>query len=703
MKKGKILSLLCAVALLVGGFVVAQNINFSTVGKPVQKLVSTNKPASANTSTNISYNESQSTSQQMFVYDVILVDFNNATCIDGRLNKTLDNYIETYNKVSDYLYELSGYKATFYFNFYNYKLDMNSNDLTHSNNKMPSNFASVYDEIIENKTTLKHTYGEGITILQFASLYSVQFSQFAWPSWFNFEDINCQLKYAIRIIDETPYTTISHELLHSLGLPDLYSDYNKECSLNYDIMSSYFTNPAILNAYHKKTLNWIEESNNNDSKITEIENIDQDGNYRLYYPENKNKTIAYSFGQKEQEVFYIEARNVSENQVLVVNRVNKCIDQGNVCAENLSECLIAEVANIQRYSNKVISKNGEEKLKNVVYYSSGEIANFAIGSVEFYDNYLDFNFSTTGDFKFETQINVVDDKNSPLTNAFVYVNDNYVGTTNLFGQFSCSVAKDDKITVLNPETKNPLTHFVKDAEKNIKIVFESEKKVVQQNDKNEKVENNDIQSFILYLSVSQKIESSSADLNYFYLDQQSFNKSTKIRVYVDNNLVENTYSRTCVVDLKNNSQLRICVSNLTFTYIYDSASKTLRDTSSYVRTYSQNNTFSLNLAIPTIKYTFCLFYDDNLNKKAGIKHVKAFNGVDGTWETLTCISGASEYSPMPVYLTADYTNVEIEYQNWYEWNTVSYEINPTRTEYYTILSENIIQSGLDWWSDLLGF
>ena len=124
--------------------------------------------------------------------------------------------------------------------------------------------------------------------------------------------------------------TICHESLHMLGLKDLYSNDGKDVVKTYDVMSETYNGNVSLSAYSRQSLGWIDSSKSNDSITSEVESIVADGTYTLNVNTASNGTIAYCFGNRNSDVFYIEYRKSSkifERRVsgsgLLVYRINK--------------------------------------------------------------------------------------------------------------------------------------------------------------------------------------------------------------------------------------------------------------------------------------------------------------------------------------------------------------------------------------------
>lgn len=124
--------------------------------------------------------------------------------------------------------------------------------------------------------------------------------------------------------------TLSHESLHMKGLYDLYTNSYDECVQTYDCMCETYNGYVSLSAYHRSALGWISKSSFSDSRNTEIETIKKDGRYTLNVNTSSNGTIAYSFGKRGADEFYIEYRkesNTFEKYVygsgLLVYRINK--------------------------------------------------------------------------------------------------------------------------------------------------------------------------------------------------------------------------------------------------------------------------------------------------------------------------------------------------------------------------------------------
>ena len=96
--------------------------------------------------------------------------------------------------------------------------------------------------------------------------------------------------------------TMSHEILHTFSLRDLYTYSQTEPSPveSWDIMSDTYAGPINTLMYNKAMLGWAEVSSYEDSNATMIETIAQDGRYTLYPTNDQgNNTKAYKFGIKQ--------------------------------------------------------------------------------------------------------------------------------------------------------------------------------------------------------------------------------------------------------------------------------------------------------------------------------------------------------------------------------------------------------------------
>lgn len=206
--------------------------------------------------------------------------------------------------------------------------------------------------------------------------------------------------------------TLCHESLHMLGLSDLYSKEGKNVVQTYDVMSETYNGNVSLSAYSRQSLGWIDSSKSNDGVTSEVEKIMADGTYTLNVNTASEGTIAYTFGNRNCDVFYIEYRKSSttfERRVsgsgLLIYRINKQMD-GNLSYKKsgLYEMYVFSNSGYDLTDYNGYIKAGKslgsatENSKLKLTYSDGFSSNFVITDiVENSNNTISFKISSNGD------------------------------------------------------------------------------------------------------------------------------------------------------------------------------------------------------------------------------------------------------------------------------------------------------------------
>lgn len=189
--------------------------------------------------------------------------------------------------------------------------------------------------------------------------------------------------------------TIVHESLHMMKLHDLYTNNGVKAVSSFDIMSDTYNGNVSLSAYYRKELGWISESDYSDFNNTAIETISQDGRYTLNVNTSPNGVIAYKFGTRRADAFYVEYRknsNTFENGIygsgLVVYRINK-VASGNLKYNDSGLYSMYVFSNdgtsLDKWNGLIKAGKSigsvEENSKLALKYSDGEQALFVITDI----------------------------------------------------------------------------------------------------------------------------------------------------------------------------------------------------------------------------------------------------------------------------------------------------------------------------------
>lgn len=295
------------------------------------------------------------------------------------------------------------------------------------------------------------------------------------------EQVSWPHAYAVGPLMTLPYNkadvpTLCHESLHMLGLSDLYSNDGKNVVQTYDVMSETYNGNVSLSAYSRQSLGWINSSKSDDGVVSEVESIVKDGTYTLNVNTASNGTIAYSFGDRNNDVFYIEYRKSSktfEKRVsgsgLLIYRINKQM-RGNLGYKKsgLYEMFVFSSSgyDLTDYNGYIkagkslgtATENGRLKLT----YSDGFSSNFVVTDiVENRNDTITFKISSNGDNYFKNSgamtinefkqyaINSLIDVVSSLSN-FIY---NPVGSVNSLAQ-EVLISIDVKIDKIKSNLNN---------------------------------------------------------------------------------------------------------------------------------------------------------------------------------------------------------------------------------------------------------
>lgn len=188
--------------------------------------------------------------------------------------------------------------------------------------------------------------------------------------------------------------TLVHESLHMLGLYDLYTSGTREVVSTYDIMCDTYNGNASLSAYYRNKLGWISKGNYGSGNDA-IKVLSDDGTYTLNINTSQTGIIAYEFGKRKADLFYVEYRknsNTFDNGVygsgLLVYRINTAA-QGNLNYDSsglYSMYVFSSTGGtVTRYNGYVKSGKSigfiNETSSLALTYSDGERSSFVINNI----------------------------------------------------------------------------------------------------------------------------------------------------------------------------------------------------------------------------------------------------------------------------------------------------------------------------------
>ncbi len=266
-----------------------------------------------------------------WIIEVVLINANDAITFDDKLandfcNRFNENIDNDFLSVHEFYSEMSKGKLDVWANVYLCNLDK---PLSYFEDEVGKNL--IEETLLwesarwkGNATLISGDYGVVNAKCNLLPCRRGTSGQVSWPH-----------AYAVGPLMTLPYNkadvpTLCHESLHMLGLSDLYSNDGKNVVQTYDVMSETYNGNVSLSAYSRQSLGWIGSSKSNDSVVSEVESIVADGTYTLNVNTASKGIIAYSFGNRNSDVFYIEYRKSSktfERRVngsgLLVYRINK--------------------------------------------------------------------------------------------------------------------------------------------------------------------------------------------------------------------------------------------------------------------------------------------------------------------------------------------------------------------------------------------
>lgn len=206
--------------------------------------------------------------------------------------------------------------------------------------------------------------------------------------------------------------TLCHESLHMLGLKDFYTNSGADVVATYDVMCETYNGNVSLNAYSRMQLGWLTASATNDSVASDVERIKTDGRYTLNVNTSSSGTIAFSFGNRNSDVFYVEYRKSSktfESRVsgsgLLVYRINQSASGNlNYAKSGLYEMYVfsstgyglSDYNGYIKAGKSIGSATESSRLK--LTYSDGSSSAFVISNiVENSNDTISFTISSNGD------------------------------------------------------------------------------------------------------------------------------------------------------------------------------------------------------------------------------------------------------------------------------------------------------------------
>lgn len=426
------------------------------------------------------------------VYDVVLFEFSdyNNYFTDKRLKEINELFNDddasnsTYS-VNEYFKDMSYGKVEMNANIYLYKDSKAKSYYDNPNSNFVLEYATYQRAKIKSKS-IYNNYGEGnASMIIFSSATPKTNDTRLWAHAYS------QSTFVSLTYGHADVETLCHEILHTFGIKDLYT-YDTSLPYpvqNWDISASgnYYSNNLM---YNKLNLGWVDVSNYEDDKETEIETITQNGTYTLTPTTSTNGTRAYKFGMKkgDEKVYFIaEYRKESatskldsyQPEGLIVYRVNENKKfQGNLQATSYKDFEIYVYRKNERYTCNYSSfKSGYcgslTDSSYYLYYDDKTIAKYIIENITINDetNTLTFTFKNYSNSTNYIAGKVYKTGTKALANAEVRINGIKRTTTNSSGEFfieninsqsTLSIITDDESLIYVPVIVNP-------GETNIKV------------------------------------------------------------------------------------------------------------------------------------------------------------------------------------------------------------------------------------------
>ena len=399
------------------------------------------------------------------VINAVFINYKDVS--DYNINTDIEKYDKLFNdtdftndvfSVYEYYYQISKGKL---------KLKANiifaESDLYYSNlSKKYYDYSfekSMYDNGVRNGELA--VYNGDYHISMIVSSGSSIAGTMLWPHAYTTKELGIRL--ILMTYNRLDAGVLCHEIGHVFGLKDLYA--NKETNSEighpvgkYDIMSETVLGQySSINAYSRSVLGWAEDSVYEDKELTEIETISKDGTYTLQSTLSKTGTIAYKFGEKGEEEFYVEYRKATGKGIdnvlpynaddgLFIYRINTSV-KSNLTNSGVNKNFHMYAFRIADISYGVPNLFGSISTIQNLTYIDGERADITISNIkENNDGTLSFNIDFN-DGKCKVTGTVLDkNTNEPIFSARVYVDEEAIAFTDSKGKFTIYVPEGSKIT-----------------------------------------------------------------------------------------------------------------------------------------------------------------------------------------------------------------------------------------------------------------
>ena len=362
-------------------------------------------------------------------FDVILMNF---VDVKQFTQNTYPKWISIFDEVETYFFEESQGDFNVKFNISVADINKNYTDMRVENKSSYNSLFpfTLYGLAEKNIHTTLQNVGEGdcdMLIVSVPEDESLGWSTIFWPKATVAGYVQSfDARMIISNSNESRMDVLCHEIYHILGLPDLYSLQGDYVG-NTDMMASH-SPTSSTSAYFKQKLGWYNESNYNDSTISNIENISSTGTYTLKMPKI-NGVNAYKFGINGNEYFLAEPRIVWDKQYLVVNRINT-EKYSNMNAKSHEDTVVyafpGSSYNPGIYIRLFANGNSVGTDKNPLFYSDGTRAEYMIYNIKTgVDGEITFDFRVTS---IDGDLYVPDDGDIPSqikdpNKRFIYVRD----------------------------------------------------------------------------------------------------------------------------------------------------------------------------------------------------------------------------------------------------------------------------------------
>lgn len=376
------------------------------------------------------------------VCNVIFVNFKDYVAFN---ENTYNNYYNVFSNVNSTLATLSRNNFQFEFQFFVY----NSQDSIKKYINFPMNYwfeSTLYENAYNSSITLNPETNTNkqcnMKMLMLSSPNDDYREDIFWAHCYMLPNNSVDL---LTINSSTPTNSITHELLHSLGIYDLYTYSSANYQPTYsntsnviapvgttDIMAYPYTT-VYTSAENRLLLGWLGNniSTFGDADNTAIEIIDNQTEtkkeYLLYDAMSLSGTIAYEFGLDEnrKEFFLIECRKVNNQPYLIVQRINYNY-AGNAESSNENSCFIYtfrnDRSNMYSFGQDVIGGDSSP-----LVYSDGTRLDVSITNILVKNNQIQFEFFKT---KTPTVDKTTTDLKNPETQNF------YIKTVDPDGNFN---------------------------------------------------------------------------------------------------------------------------------------------------------------------------------------------------------------------------------------------------------------------------